>query len=116
MQGSEALITAATFQRMVWLAAGLMLLAGVAVATIYGIRERGTRGVVRGLAVGLLGPLVAAAWVGFNAVLERFGLDSVAGLLLCFGLFVAAGMLIGLGYARLWRPRERDVATVPTDF
>ena len=41
------------------------------------------------------GALAAVLWRVFNAILDRTGPDSIAGLALCAGLFLVAGVALG---------------------
>lgn len=44
----------------------------------------------------LSAPLLLFAWKGFNGVLDRFGLDSVAGAIVAFGMMFALGTVVVL--------------------
>jgi len=76
----------------------------------------------RGLAVGLLGPIIYALWrlfgwmVRYNPRTERAGLHSVATLVLSALLFIAVGALLGAFYRRVvfaHQDRAGDVAAEP---
>jgi Na+/proline symporter len=82
---------------------------GVAVGALAGARRRQVRqGLLVGLLAGLAGPAVWLLWKVYNAIMGRFGLDSVAGLLINTALFSAVGVAIGVGI-RLARRRESGV-------
>jgi len=59
---------------------------------------RMARGALLAGAVAALYPL----WLVYNAIEDRFGLDSVAGLLINLGLFAAVGVAGGLLLRRSW--------------
>jgi hypothetical protein len=75
-------------------------------------RQQGRLGLrlLRGLAAGLLGPVILGMWFVYNSLVNRLGLDSVRNLLVNLGLFVGVGLLLGLGYRLLPDP---DAAHAP---
>jgi hypothetical protein len=70
------------------------LLVGSVLGRIRPGRTSGSAG--RGFAVGLVGPLIWVLWRVTNAVQGRLGLDSVAALLINFGIFIVVGLAIGV--------------------
>ena len=53
---------------------------------------------------GLSGPLVFGAWLFYNAVVDRFDLDSLTGIAVNFAAFTLAGIAGGLLWRRCARP------------
>jgi hypothetical protein len=99
----KELVDEATAVRLVMGLAVALACGGVIAGAVAGAVRRTMRSsLLRGVLVGLLGPLVLALWWGYNAVIGVFGLDSVKGLLINMGLFVAVGAVVGLAGKRLW--------------
>ena len=89
--------------------------AGLIIGLIAGaLRRRPGAGAWRGLAVGLLGPIIWAMWllysylVRYNPQTGEAGLHSVATLALCALIFLVAGVTLGGLYSRVVfaRPAE----------
>ncbi len=83
-------------------------LAGLIVGLLVGlIRRGGPRAAWRGLAVGLIGPIIYLLWllfgylVRYNPQTEKAGLHSVATLALSALLFMIVGALLGAFYRRV---------------
>lgn len=73
---------------------------------LLGARKQSARGgALRGLAIGLIGPLNWLLWKMYNALTDRNGLDSVRNLAINFALFVLIGAIIGVGIG-LWQRRN----------
>ncbi|MBN2382615.1 hypothetical protein JXQ70_07015 [bacterium] len=53
---------------------------------------------IRGLAIGCLGPIILGLWLGYNAIVDALGLDTVKNLLVNLALFVVVGIILGLFY------------------
>lgn len=84
---------------------------GTLTGAVLGVRRRTvSRSWLRGLAVGMLGPVNWVLWRMYGALTDHFGLDSVKGLLLNMAIFVGLGLAAGLGYG--YTNRER-ASTVP---
>ncbi len=82
---------------------------GMAVGAVAGMWRRKVRqGLVIGLLAGLTGPAIWVLWGMYNAIMGRFGLDSVAGLLINVALFSAIGIAIGVAI-RLALRRESGI-------
>ncbi len=103
---------------LVW--AGPLL--GLLIGAIAGAILRQGPGVAwRGLAVGLIGPIIYALWrlfehmVRYNPQTERAGLHSVATLALCALLFIAVGALLGAFYRRVVFPQEDRAGDVEAE-
>jgi hypothetical protein len=77
--------------------------AGVVAAAIAGTRR--TPAARRLLIVALAAVAVWPLWALYNAVEDRFGLDSVAALAFNLGLFLVVGIGGGLAAGRFW-PRD----------
>lgn len=97
----------AVLRTLVW--AGPLL--GLVIGAIAGaVLRQGASVAWRGLAVGLLGPIIYALWrlfgymVRYNPQTERAGLHSVATLALSALLFIVVGALLGAFYRRVVFP------------
>jgi hypothetical protein len=66
-------------------------------------RRQVGRGLLGGLLVGLCGPALWALWRMYNGIVGVYGLDSVRGLLVNLGLFVAIGLAAGVVVGLVWR-------------
>lgn len=82
--------------------------AGILVGLIAGlVQGRVRRGLVVGVAFGLLGPIIWAMWLLYGSMVRydpetgRAGLHSVATHALAALIFVGVGALLGAGYRRL---------------
>jgi len=62
--------------------------------------KRPSPALFRGALLSLAGMLAYPLWLVYNAIEDRFGLDSVAALLINLALFVAVGTGMGLLYRR----------------
>lgn len=101
------LITPQAFERWLLLAAVALAVAGAAVAALdWRSRRSAGPAAVRGVTVALLGPLALALWRLYNYFEDRYGLDSVLALLINMAIFVALGVGLGAGIARIWRRTE----------
>lgn len=97
MEEMRELVTVEQAERaLLLLTAALPALGLLAGAVVGGLRRRLTAGLGLGLACGLAGPLLLGLWRAYNAIMGRYGLDSVKALLLNLGLFLAVGAAIGL--------------------
>lgn len=56
----------------------------------------------------LTGPIAGIMWLGFNAICNIFGLDSLIGLLINLLIFCVAGAALGITY-RLFFPKIERV-------
>ena len=82
------------------LAVGAPIL-GAALGAAAGSRRRQARQLaLRGLLIGLLGPLNLILWNVYNGITDRLGLDSVRNLLVNLALFLALGVVGGLIVSR----------------
>ena len=92
----KELITREQADAFIWIVGALGVLLGPAAALI--ARKRGENPVKYGILAG--GPLVLATmlWHVYNAVEDRWGLDSVAALAINAGIFVLVGVGCGLGW------------------
>jgi len=90
--------------------------AGLIVGLIAGaVIRRAAQGVLRGIAVGMLGPVLWALWlvysglVRYNPQTERAGLHSVATLAFSALIFIVVGIGLGALYGRLvFPPRPKE--------
>jgi hypothetical protein len=101
---ARELFTQADFQRWLLLAAVAVVVAG----GVLGLVSRRSLGsaraaLLRGGAVAALGPLALALWAVYNHFEDRFGLDSVAALLINLGIFAVVGVAVGAAMAWVWR-------------
>ncbi|MBI3911997.1 MAG: hypothetical protein HY320_13830 [Armatimonadetes bacterium] len=106
---TRELIDLGRFQILVLAVAVLLTVAGAGLAAWW--RQRGApRGLARGLFIAALGPLIAALWFIYNAIVERLGLDSVAALGFNLGIFLVFGLIAGAIGRALWAPEDGDQA------
>jgi 4-amino-4-deoxy-L-arabinose transferase-like glycosyltransferase len=100
------LVNQAGVERILDLLALLLPIAGLLAGVLAARRRAGpaSRSIVRGLAIGLLGPLIWVLWHVTSTIQSRLGLDSVAALFIDFGMFIAAGFGVGYMIGR----RNRD--------
>lgn len=104
MDDRRELIDLVLFQRALVLSALGLLVGGLAGGWWWGRTGGAVRaGLTRGLAVGLIGPAALGLWSVYNALEDRFGLDSVHALLINLAIFVAAGLLGGAVLGWVWR-------------
>jgi len=100
----KELVDQATAARIVIGAAVALACGAVIAGAVVGAVRRTMRpSLLRGVLVGLLGPLVLALWWVYNSIIAAFGLDSVNGLLINMALFVCVGAVVGIAGKRLWR-------------
>jgi len=77
---------------------------GLLFGTVLGARSGNARtGALRGLLVGLFGPINFVLWKVYNGITDRLGLDTVKNLLVNLGLFIGLGIAAGLAYGYLTR-------------
>jgi len=105
----KELVTVEQAERVLRLLAVALPLAGLVIGALVGaLRRRLAGSAVVGLLIGLVGPAALGLWRVYNAIMGRYGLDSVKGLLLNLALFVAVGLAVGLVVGwRLSRPPKR---------
>jgi hypothetical protein len=72
--------------------------------------QRVGRGALLGLICGLSGPAIWLLWRMYNGIVGVYGLDSVRGLLVNLALFVAIGLVIGIGVGLVWRRVSKQAA------
>lgn len=107
----EIINLAAFAKAIMWLAIVLPVL-GLVLGLI-------TRAVVKGLAVGLLGPLVYVLWLGYSYLIRYdpvtgyCGLHRTSVLLLNVVLFALIGIALGAVYGRLFRPAVTKLEDTP---
>jgi hypothetical protein len=100
------LVTVEQAEGAVRLAAVALPPVGLALGAVIGAARKQTgRGLAIGLLCGLAGPAIWLLWRMYNGIIGIYGLDSVRGLLMNLALFVAVGLLIGLGMGLIWRRR-----------
>jgi hypothetical protein len=96
------LVTRAAVDRVLGLLALFLPVAGLLVGGALGrVRPgRATWSAGRGLVVGLVGPLLWVLWRVTSAIQDRLGLDSVAALVIDFGIFIVVGLGIGIAIGK----------------
>ena len=100
----QELVTVEQAERVIRAAAIALPAAGLVIGAAAGaLRRQVARGVVFGLLCGASGPAILGLWRVYNAIVNRYGLDSVTGLLINLGLFAVIGLLLGLAVAAVWR-------------
>lgn len=62
--------------------------------------------VIRGAAVGLLGPVIGGMWLIYNQVIELYGLDTVANLFINIFIFSCSGLFLGLLFRKVKKVTE----------
>jgi hypothetical protein len=84
-------------------------------------RKRLLAGLGKGLAIGLLGPIIYGLWLMYNHLIRYdprtgyVGLHHVSVLLLNVAVFAVVGVLLGLAYSRVFRATSApDAPTDPT--
>jgi hypothetical protein len=81
-------------------------LLGVVIGAVIGGRYKNTQaGALKGLVVGMLGPLNLLLWKTYNGITDRMGLDTVKNLLVQLALFAGLGLTVGL-IAGVYRRRS----------
>ncbi|HEU4753174.1 MAG TPA: hypothetical protein VFU47_08695 [Armatimonadota bacterium] len=88
---------------------GLALLAALLLGAAFRTRKRA--GLLRGALVAGALVLAGPLWQIYNGIEDRFGLDSVAALLINLALFVALGAAAGLLLRRLWPAQEDGIVS-----
>ncbi|MBN1879137.1 hypothetical protein JW823_03420 [bacterium] len=80
------------FRHLLWMTPAI----GLIIGCISGwIRHRNPKHAMIGLSIGLIGSMISALWYMYNAIMDHFGLDSVAGLLINLLIFTLVGLLLG---------------------
>jgi hypothetical protein len=103
MNELKELVDEAAAARIVWAIALAVAFGSLVVGAAAGLARGALRpSLLRGVLVALLGPLVMALWWVYNAVIGKFGLDSVKGLLINMAMFLAVGAIVGIAGKRLW--------------
>jgi hypothetical protein len=85
------------------------------IGVIAALARRGARlraRMVLGALVIAAGGLVYFLWLVYNSISARLGLDSVKGLLINLAIFVAVGLVYGIGAGLAWR-RANSAAKSP---
>jgi hypothetical protein len=107
----EELVTTEQAERVIVVLAMALPVGGLVVGVISGaVRKRLGRGALLGLACGLSGPAIWLLWRMYNGIVRIYGLDSVRGLLVNLALFVAIGLVIGIGVGLVWRRVSKQAA------
>ncbi|MCJ7822946.1 MAG: hypothetical protein MUQ26_07735 [Armatimonadetes bacterium] len=111
MAEMRELVTVEQAERAIRMVAVALPVAGAAAGAIAGaVRGRAARGLAVGLLCGLAGPAIWLLWRMYNGVVGGYGLDSVRGLLVNLGLFVAIGLVIGVAVGLVWRRLSKQAA------
>ncbi len=105
---NEIVSVAAVSRLFVWLAIALPIV-GAGVGAVWAARKGSVRtGLLRGLTIGLIGPLNLVLWRVYNAITDRNGLDTVSNLAINLGLFVLVGAALGLVFGRSAREEPAE--------
>ncbi len=103
------LVTVEQAERVIRLCALALPAAGLVVGALVGaVRRRPLAGLATGLLCGLAGPAALVMWRIYNAVMGRYGLDSVRALLINLALFVVVGVIVGLTIGCVARRRRAE--------
>jgi len=62
------------------------------------VRGQAGQCIIRGLAIGCLGPVILVLWLLYNINVNYFGLDTVKNLAVNLILFIIAGTILGFVY------------------
>jgi apolipoprotein N-acyltransferase len=81
------------FFQLAWIGPALGILFGFIVGMI---RNKISEHSVNGFLWGLIPTGVSVLWWIYNLIVNHFGIDSVAGLLVNLGIFACLGLIIGL--------------------
>jgi len=73
----------------------LCTLIGLIWGVIYGNRNKY---LVRGLSIGLAGPIILVLWIMYNSITDSLGLDTVKNLITNLLLFIIIGIILGFFY------------------
>lgn len=104
----KELVTTEQAERALVLLAAALPILGLLVGLIAGAaRRRLAMGLRHGFVSGLLGPALWVMWRVYNLIMNRYGLDSVRGLLINLALFVGVGLAVGWMAIVLRRRSER---------
>lgn len=94
----DEIVTVEQANRAVAILALALPAAGLIAGAVIGASRRAlARGALLGVLFGLVGPAIWLLWRMYNSVVGVYGLDSVRGLLVNLALFVAIGVVLGLG-------------------
>jgi len=109
------LVTVEQAEHVVGVAAAALPVAGVAVGALVGaLRRRLASHAAVGLLCGLTGPAVLLLWRVYNAVIGRYGLDSVKALVINLALFAGVGTAAGLAIGFATRRRRAEASQAET--
>jgi len=110
VESMRELVDIAVFERLLQAIAIAGPVVGALSGLILGVRRRApAAGLVKGIALGALGPVLFALWrlysylVRYDPATGYVGLHRVDVLLLNVLIFVAIGAVLGIAYARLFR-------------
>jgi hypothetical protein len=107
----QELVTVEQAERAIALLAVALPILGLAIGVIVGaVRRRIAGHAAVGLICGLSGPAIWLLWRMYNGIVGAYGLDSVRGLLVNLGLFVAIGLVIGVAAGLVWRRMGKQAA------
>jgi hypothetical protein len=107
----QEMVTVEQAERVIGALTYALPVAGIVLGSLIGaLRKRMGRGAAVGLACGLSGPAIWLLWRMYNGVVGGYGLDSVRGLLVNLGLFVAIGLVIGVAVGLVWRRLSKQAA------
>jgi len=105
----KELVTVEQAEQVIRFCAVALPAAGLVVGALVGARRRRAfAGLAMGLLCGLAGPAALLMWRIYNAVMGRYGLDSVRALLINLALFAMVGVMAGLTIGYVARRRRAD--------
>jgi len=115
MDDMRELVTVEQAEQAIRFCAVALPAAGLAVGALVGaVRRRALAGLATGLLCGLAGPAALVMWRIYNAVMGRYGLDSVRALLINLALFATVGVIVGLTIGCVARRRRAKAARPDT--
>lgn len=120
MTDFHEIVDLAQFARVVQALAIIVPVVAILIGLIVGAaRKRIVAGLIKGVAIGLLGPIIYGLWLMYNHLIRYdpatgyVGLHHVSVLLLNVAVFAVVGVLLGLAYSRVFRATVAPDA--PTD-
>jgi hypothetical protein len=126
MNDYREIVDLGQFARAVQALAVVVPVVAVLVGLIVGaLRKQLVAGLVRGVAIGLMGPTIYGLWLMYNHLIAynpktgTVGLHHVSVLLINVAIFAAVGVVLGLVYSRVFArglesPRSSVAPTDPT--
>jgi hypothetical protein len=120
MNNYHEIVDLGQFARVVQALAVAVPVVAILIGLIVGAaRKQLAAGLTKGVAVGLLGPIIYGLWLLYSYNIRYdprtgyVGLHHVSVLLLNVAVFAVVGVLLGLAYSRVFRAAPTTAATEP---